>query len=346
MICPKCGEEYEDDMQCCLWCDAPNPNYGCVEEAERKVGSVQKRNQGEINGFDYLVCSDEVDFAQRTSGFVVFKVAKFEFVKTIVGMLCCLGPFLFSVVAMSFIEELKSLWPIWLPVSVCFGICIFFLSRTVLAVKWYKDKFVLKTLYGETELSFDKSVLAEFGYEDDKGFSVCLKKGKWSFVLREKAFPEVTKMLCRIYDELNPKDLVLGENGSVYAEFKPLKRPVAIGWYVVAFLFNMLVGLGNILVSDSGKAAFAFLFAAIVLVCAFYHLRDVFEIRWYKDKFVLCTRFGEKTFSFDKSELNKTKRDEKGALMFFFKKGRWSFVVDERVFPEVAEMMKTHYGVG
>ena len=346
MICPKCGEEYEDDMQCCLWCDAPNPNYGCVEEAERKVGSVQKRNQGEINGFDYLVRSDEVDFAQRTSGFVVFKVAKFEFVKTIVGMLCCLGPFLFSVVAMSFIEELKSLWPIWLPVSVCFGICIFFLSRTVLAVKWYKDKFVLKTLYGETELSFDKSVLAEFGYEDDKGFSVCLKKGKWSFVLREKAFPEVTKMLCRIYDELNPKDLVLGENGSVYAEFKPLKRPVAIGWYVVAFLFNMLVGLGNILVSDSGKAAFAFLFAAIVLVCAFYHLRDVFEIRWYKDKFVLCTRFGEKTFSFDKSELNKTKRDEKGALMFFFKKGRWSFVVDERVFPEVAEMMKTHYGVG
>ena len=58
MICPKCGEEYEDDMQCCLWCDAPNPNYGRVEEAERKVGSVQKRNQGEINGFDYLEHSD------------------------------------------------------------------------------------------------------------------------------------------------------------------------------------------------------------------------------------------------------------------------------------------------
>ena len=75
MICPKCGEEYEDDMQCCLWCDAPNPNYGRVVEAECKVGSVQKRNQGEINGFDYLEHSDEVDFAQRTSGFVVFKIA-------------------------------------------------------------------------------------------------------------------------------------------------------------------------------------------------------------------------------------------------------------------------------
>ena len=345
MICPKCGDKYEDDMPRCLWCDAPNPNYGRVVEAECKVGSVQKRNQGEINGFDYLEHSDEVDFALRTSGFVVFKIAKFEFVKTVVGMLFCLGPFLFSVAAMFFVEELKSLWPLWLLVSVCFAICILVLSRTVLAVKWYKDKFVLKTLYGETELSFDKSVFAEFGHEDDKGFSVCLKKGKWSFVLHEKAFPEVTKMLCRIYDELNPKDLVLGENGLVYAEFKPLKRPVAMGWYIAAFLFNILIGLGDILVSDSGKAAFAFLFAAIVLICAFYHLSDVFEIRWYKDKFVLCTRFGEKAFSFDKSELQKTKRDEKGALMFFFKKDRGSFVVDERVFPEVAAMMKTHYGV-
>lgn len=345
MICPKCGDKYEDDMPRCLWCDAPNPNYGRVVEAECKVGSVQKRNQGEINGFDYLEHSDEVDFAQRTSGFVVFKIAKFEFVKTVVGMLFCLGPFLFSVAAMFFVEELKSLWPLWLLVSVSFAVCIFILSRTVLAVKWCKDKFVLKTLYGETELSFDKSVFAEFGHEDDKGFSVCLKKEKWSFVLREKAFPEVTKMLCRIYDELNPKDLVLGENGSVYAEFKPLNRPVAMRWYVAAFLINILLGLGDILVSDSGKAAFAFLFAAIVLIYAFYHLSDVFEIRWYKDKFVLCTRFGEKAFSFDKSELQKTKRDEKGALMFFFKKDRGSFVVDERVFPEVAAMMKTHYGV-
>ena len=345
MICPKCGEEYEDDMQCCLWCDAPNPNYGRVEKAECKVGSVQKRNQGEINGFDYLEHSDEVDFAQRTSGYVVFKIAKFEFVKTIVGMLFCLGPFLFSVAAMFFVEELKSLWPLWLLVSVCFAICIFVLSRTVLAVKWYKDKFVLKTLYGETELSFDKSVFAEFGYEDDKGFSVCLKKEKWSFVLREKAFPEVTKMLCRIYDELNPKDIVQGGNGSVYAVFKPLKRPVGMVWYVVAFLFNVLIAIGNVLVSDTGKAAFAGVFAAVIVGYAFYHLRDVFEIRWYKDRFVLFTRFGEKSFSFDRSELHKTKRDERGAHLFIFKNGWKSFIVDERIFPEVAGMMKNLYGI-
>lgn len=345
MICPKCGDKYEDDMPCCLWCDAPNPNYGRVEEIERKVGSVQKRNEGEINGFDFIENSDKVEFAERTRGFVEFKIARSQFVKTVLGMVFFLGYFLFFLVMLFFVEVAKPLWPAWLVGCFVFAVCSFILSRTVLAIKWYKDKFVLKTLYGETELSFDKSVFAEFGYEDDKGFSVCLKKGKWSFVLREKAFPEVTKMLCRIYDELNPKDLVLGENGSVYAEFKPLKRPVAMCWYIAAFLFNILIGLGDILVSDWGYAAFAFLFAAIVLICAFYHLSDVFEIRWYKDKFVLCTRFGEKMFSFDKSELQKTKRDEKGALMFFFKKDRGSFVVDERVFPEVAAMMKTHYGV-
>ena len=66
MICPKCGDKYEDDMPRCLWCDAPNPKYGRIEEVERKVGFVQKRNQDEINGFDFLEKSDEVDFAQRT----------------------------------------------------------------------------------------------------------------------------------------------------------------------------------------------------------------------------------------------------------------------------------------
>ena len=28
MICPKCNRKYEDDMSKCLWCDAPNPNFG------------------------------------------------------------------------------------------------------------------------------------------------------------------------------------------------------------------------------------------------------------------------------------------------------------------------------
>ena len=42
MICPKCGEKYEDDMPNCLWCDAPNPNYGL----EPPEGQLQDNLQG------------------------------------------------------------------------------------------------------------------------------------------------------------------------------------------------------------------------------------------------------------------------------------------------------------
>ena len=332
-------------MPRCLWCGAPNPNYGRIEEVEHKVGSVQKQNQDDINGFDFLEKSDEVDFAQRTRGFVEFKISKTELAKNVFGAFLYFGLFLFFVVAMLFIEEMKPLWPVWLSGSIVFAVCSFFVSKTIFAVKWYKDKFVLKSLYGETEFLYDKSVFADFENADGEGLNASLKNGRRTFVLREKAFPEVARMLCKIYDELNPKDLVRGENGSVYAEFKPLKRPVGMVWYVLAFLFNVLIAVGNVLVSDMGEAAFAGVFAAVIFGYAFYHLRDVFEIRWYKDRFVLFTRFGEMTFSFDRSELHKAKRDERGARLFIFKKGWSFFVVDERIFPEVAEMMKNLYGV-
>lgn len=32
MVCPKCNRKYEDDMPRCLWCDAPNLNYGKNEK--------------------------------------------------------------------------------------------------------------------------------------------------------------------------------------------------------------------------------------------------------------------------------------------------------------------------
>ena len=43
MICPKCGEKYEDDMPRCLWCDAPNPDHAAAMErlkAEEKAEQV------------------------------------------------------------------------------------------------------------------------------------------------------------------------------------------------------------------------------------------------------------------------------------------------------------------
>ena len=40
MICPKCKRKYEDDMPKCLWCDAPNPNYGKEEIPEQDTAPV------------------------------------------------------------------------------------------------------------------------------------------------------------------------------------------------------------------------------------------------------------------------------------------------------------------
>ena len=37
MICPKCKRKYEDDMPKCLWCDAPNPNYGAEDTSENET---------------------------------------------------------------------------------------------------------------------------------------------------------------------------------------------------------------------------------------------------------------------------------------------------------------------
>ena len=37
MICPKCKRKYEDDMPKCLWCDAPNPNYGAEDTPENET---------------------------------------------------------------------------------------------------------------------------------------------------------------------------------------------------------------------------------------------------------------------------------------------------------------------
>lgn len=40
MICPKCKRKYEDDMPKCLWCDAPNPNYGTEDAPEPEPTST------------------------------------------------------------------------------------------------------------------------------------------------------------------------------------------------------------------------------------------------------------------------------------------------------------------
>ena len=84
--------------------------------------------------------------------------------------------------------------------------------------------------------------------------------------------------------------------------------------------------------------------AIFFLVDAYRCSKAILEIRWYKDKFVLCTRYGEKTFLFDKLGLCKMKCNDNGFRMFIFKKNGISLVVDEHDFPQVVEMMNVLYG--
>ena len=347
MICPKCGDEYEDDMPCCLWCDAPNPNYGQAGESlEQKAVSVLE-HQENIDGFAFLENPDGLDLRGEAEGCVEFKITSSERVKAFLWMLFCLVYIVVCLVGLFTVDD-DSLRVIFLLALCPFCLVGFFLSKTVFAVEWYKDKYVLKTLHGKKEFPFDESARPSFVYSDQQGFVVSLKKGWQTFSFREKGFPEVTRMLCRIYDELRPTDIVQSDDGSMCAVFKPLQRPAGMAGYFVSFFvlvfYGILqVGLLDEASSDVGYGVFSFLFAFLSLFIAFYRAMDVLEIKWYKDKFVLCTRFGEKEFSFAKSELYKTKCNENGTRMFVFKKGIMPSIVDERSFPKAVEMMKDLY---
>jgi len=89
-----------------------------------------------------------------------------------------------------------------------------------------------------------------------------------------------------------------------------------------------------------------FFFGAIsIIVDVFYSGNCVCEIKWYKDKFVICTRSDEFTFTFDKDELYKIENDAFGGKIFVFCKDKQCFYVNERIFPEVVEAMKKVYGI-
>ncbi len=56
MICPKCGEKYEDDMPYCLWCDAPNLDHAAAMErlkVEENAEQVRLQELRQKKTFSY-----------------------------------------------------------------------------------------------------------------------------------------------------------------------------------------------------------------------------------------------------------------------------------------------------
>ena len=357
MICPKCGDKYEDDMPRCLWCDALNPNFGqvdvqteCSEQftpelQECQLETVLKQSQDDINGFTFLDKNDELDLAKNPDGCIEYKIARPSLVECILVMFFSIVALLFIIVEVLFVVGIESLWPIWLLSSFVLTCAIYICSKTVFAVEWFKGKFILKTFFGPKEFLFNKSFTCCCDESGRGGFSVFLKKGKQTFVLRENAFPDVVKMLCQING--CSTDKTIKAKGAEYITYKPLGRRcsmLTVLWQGIIGLLLTVVCLFNGINGNVDSDWFCCLCLAILFwVEAYRNSKQIFEIRWFKDKFIFCTRYGEKTFSFDKSELQKMKRNDKGFRRFVFEKNGISFVVDEHDFPQVVEMMGKLY---
>ena len=109
----------------------------------------------------------------------------------------------------------------------------------------------------------------------------------------------------------------------------------------VSLLFSMLE-------ESTYMVGVIFLVVAVVFFWDAFHSLDVVrEIKWYKDRFVLCTCYEEEAFYFDKAKpykidtylyLNLFPRK-----VFIFRKKQKKFYIYETEFPELGEAMKRLY---
>ena len=334
IVCKKCGGKYEDDMPRCLWCDAPNPNYGKeVQNTAPKKVSVIKRELGEIE-WDGKVFYEGAEF----------KLNRAKHALNILGIAFWLGLVLFYGIAWPcgfFADVPLPLRLIFLGTAIILLYMSFILSKKVLKVKWFKNKFVLCTRYGEKDIPFEE--LMKNGASVDRWnerLFVFKKDGK-TFQVSDSDYPDVVQKLCEILDKLAEKDVVQDE-GLEYVIYKPLvniggKSRIAVGLVGASFIAFFFPWENALFIACYAIFVFGYF-------CVVYDgVKAVLKIKWFSDKFVLCTHFGEKSFLFEKTAPRKIKYDKNGNCRFVFKKGWLTFAVDERYFPEVAAKMKELY---
>lgn len=356
MICPKCGEKYEDDMPRCLWCDAPNPDYteqmqvnemtlpnttsekAChVKEMKIEIGQKIEQEQNCLN-------------VPANDGFVTYKLSKISHIFNVLGMVFLVCYVLFSIIDwfgnldVLFVDKMRPLWPIIVYADLLFTFIAYILSKKILAIKWYKDKFVLCTRYGEKLCSFDKSEIHRSGVGRYGESYFIFKKNSQTFCIDERDFPQVMKMLCKIYSESKKKVKKQDVCGTDFVVYESLlhhrsNKLEIVGYCILGFFMLVFCFLAEKMVTSW------FVCLLIAIVCFFEALRllrTVFKIKWYEDKFILCTYFGEKVFLLDRIELCKIKHDGRGNRVLVLKRGVCApaFVVDERDFPEVIEKIR------
>lgn len=116
-------------------------------------------------------------------------------------------------------------------------------------------------------------------------------------------------------------------------------------------LFGICLGLYLFRVDDMFFLVVSLLFliwSLYVIIYMHYSLKFVRKVICYKDRFVLCSCFDERAFSFDKANRPEKKFSVLGGgntMVFRNSQYRETFIVCEFDFPEVVDAMKKVYGI-
>lgn len=185
MICPKCGEPYEDDMPRCLWCGAPKPvaKQNSADSALPQVKTEPMENKEEYVSY----------VSPRNVGFSIFVFLSY----VAAVLLAILGMFIFFAVDGK--ASLLGILFLFVPFSVYYDLSDS--KNCVCEIKWYKDKFVICTRSDEFTFTFDKDELYKIENDAFGGKIFVFRKDKQCFYVNERIFPEVVDAMQKIYCE-------------------------------------------------------------------------------------------------------------------------------------------------
>jgi hypothetical protein len=130
---------------------------------------------------------------------------------------------------------------------------------------------------------------------------------------------------------------------------KSWKQNAFTAYFFACYFVAFFLGFFGILILLSFEKEFIVVGLLILSIPAtiFFELYDsknwVNEIKLFKDRFVLCTRYDEIIFSIDSTEPYKIENDVFGRKIFVFCQNGQYYHINEREFPEVAEIMKKLY---
>lgn len=295
-------------MPRCLWCDALNPNYGKAPSLQKKKKNVKKRE-----------IFDDESFEDGT----IFKLETDKFVVNVMAILYMASLMILGVVAWCMIEDKGFLWFFFVPMELFLAFFVYTFSKKVLKVKWFKDKFVLVTCYGEKEFLLGKQAIYKSEITNFGNHYLIFKKGWQTFRLDESDYPKVVKKIIKNQSELTEKNIKCDEKGDEQVVYYPMTtsggKPLILVEFFCALILLILIFL-KIPERDGYSPAICFLIALFGFFRAYSHSLTVLEIKWLKDKFILCTLYGEKIFLFDKTTPYKVEKAKMELFGWFSKK--------------------------